>query len=125
MDQKTVLIVEDEAPARDTLREFLEPLGLNILTEEDVAGARSTMAMRHVDLIFCDINMPGELGTDFCRSLKQNPSTSKIPLVLLTALDGEDAWRQGFEVGADLYAVKPFSRDRILMITRSLLGKEA
>jgi DNA-binding response OmpR family regulator len=117
----TILIVDDDSEVREVMREMLEPEGHKILLAANASQARKLFAGQEIHLAFLDVALPGEPGSDLCQSLKSDPETQHIKIVLLTGLDGEAAWRDGLRSGADLYAVKPFSRDRILLIIEQLL----
>lgn len=117
----TVLVVDDDDFVRDVLRGFIELEGHRVLEAADASHARETLAHESVDLIFLDVAMPGESGTAFCHSLKDDPDCHGIKVVLLTGYDGERAWRQGLSSGADLFAVKPVNRERVKVLLQELL----
>lgn len=120
----TILVVDDEAMIRETLRDFLEFEGHHVLEAEDALVARSLLAHNKVDLAFLDVAMPGESGPELCARLKEDPECKHIKVVILTGLDDEQHWREGLRSGADLYAVKPFGIDRIRLIVQQLLGED-
>ncbi len=119
----TILVVDDEALIRETLRDFLELEGHRVLVAEDAVVARSILAADEVDLAFLDVAMPGESGPELCAHIKEDPDCKHIKVVLLTGLDDEQHWREGLRSGADLYAVKPFGVERIRLIVQELLGE--
>lgn len=118
----TILVVDDEAMVRGTLRDFLEREGHTVLEAEDALTARAQLAKGPIDLAFLDMAMPGESGVDLCAHIKEDPECQHIKVVLLTGLDDEQHWREGLRSGADLYAVKPFGLERIRIIVQELLG---
>src|SRR4029434_3942056 len=79
------------------------------------------------DLILLDIDLPGENGFDFCRRLKENPATARIPVIFLTAADETEQKVQGLELGAVDFVNKPFdpaelkARVRASLRTKSLI----
>ena len=104
-----VLIVEDEADVRELIRLQLRAAGFDVL--EACNGAEG-LAMAKQDLpsvIILDLMMPEMNGVEVCRALRRNPSTSRIPILMLTARSSEEDKVAGFEVGADDYVTKPFS----------------
>ena len=116
----TVLIVEDS----DDLREFIGIVLQNtyrILNAADgQAGER--MALEHLpDLIVSDVMMPGKDGFALCHSLKSNPKTSHIPLILLTAKADRESTLAGLNQGADDYLAKPFDPAELRLRVRNLL----
>ncbi len=72
-----------------------------------------------VDLVLLDIMMPGQDGYETCKKLKQNPFTSDIPVIFLTARADIDSIQQGFAVGAQDYITKPFQAEELLARVRN------
>lgn len=117
----TVLVVDDDPHVRQILREFIELEGHLVLEAGDATNARKALAHEQVDLVFLDVLMPGESGTALCQSIKDDPDSRVIKVVLLTGCDDESGWREGLRSGADLYAVKPVGRERIRVLLQELL----
>lgn len=107
-DKLIILLVEDNADARDFISESLEPL-YNVVEAFDGKEGIEKAFEIIPDLIISDIIMPRTDGLELCRVLKKDVRTSHIPLILLTAREGADNILRGFEVGADDYIVKPFN----------------
>jgi two-component system OmpR family response regulator len=120
----TVLVVDDDPSVRQVLRDFVELEGHRVLEAADASFARQAMAKEPVDLIFLDVLMPGETGTAFCHSIKDDPECKGIKVILLTGFDGERAWQQGMRSGADIFLVKPVNRERIKVLLDELLTPE-
>ena len=74
------------------------------------------------DLLFLDIMMPEMDGYEVCRSLKQNPNTTDIKIIMLTAMAQDFDRRKAMEVGADEYMTKPFSPTALLERVEQVLG---
>lgn len=104
----TILVIEDDEDMRNYIREELEN---TYKIEEATDGKKGLdMACRLIpDLIITDIMMPGMNGIDLCRSLKSNPETSHIPIIILTAQGDQEHRMEGLETGADSYIPKPFN----------------
>ncbi|WP_306591952.1 response regulator [Geothrix sp. 21YS21S-4] len=117
----TILVVDDDSEIRQILREYLELEGHRVLEAMDASSARRTLAQEKVDLMFLDVLMPGESGPSLCHSIKADPECSDIKVVLLTSYSDERAWQQGLRSGADLFAVKPITRERIHVLLQELL----
>ena len=109
MQNKRILVVEDEAPIRDMLRFALERADFRISLAGDVPEARLRIAESRPDLILLDWMMPGVSGIEFTRELKTGPMTKDIPIIMVTARAEEEDTVRGLNVGCDDYISKPFS----------------
>ena len=116
-----ILVVDDDEGVRQILREFIEMEGHEVLEADSAISARQAMAKAPIDLVFLDVNMPGESGASLCRSIKDDPESKGIKVVILTGYDSERAWRQGLGSSPDLFAVKPVNRTRIKVLLEELL----
>jgi DNA-binding response OmpR family regulator len=107
---KTILVVEDQNEVRELVQVTLRSDGWQILEARNGAQALD-MARRHKpDLVLMDVMMPGELnGFEATRALKDDPSTSGVTVIMLTAKGQQSDLAYGREVGADGYFTKPFS----------------
>ncbi len=95
-----------------------------ILLARDGEEALDLARLEKPDLIFMDIMMPKTDGYSVCRELKDDPDTSQIKFVLLTALDTEFSRDRGMEAGAVDYITKPFSPIALLEKVDDILGIE-
>lgn len=107
-DKPIVLIVDDNRDIQQLVGELLNA-DYNILTASNgKEGVK--MAVRHVpDLIICDVMMPVMDGLECCRHIKNEISTSHIPVLMLTACSLDEQRVQGYDSGADGYLAKPFN----------------
>ena len=116
----TVLIVEDNREMLGFLVRILKP-HYSIITASDGEKAITAARREKVDLILSDVMMPVMDGMELCRRIKNDFTTSHIPVVLLTARsDGEDMI-EGLEHGADAYMTKPFTPYGLELQIRNLL----
>lgn len=115
MNKRNILIIDDDTDVREFLRHGLSPYA-DVEAEADGTSGLEYAKTHDVDLILCDVMMPGIDGFEVTRRLKNCFSTSHIPVILLTALGEEDSHVRGFECGADAYITKPFSMK--LLLTR-------
>jgi CheY-like chemotaxis protein len=115
-------VVDDDSEVRLVLREYIEMAGHRVLEATDASSARRALAQEPVNLVFLDVLMPGESGAALCHSIKDDPECQGIKVVLLTGYDGESAWREGLRSGADIFAVKPITRERIHVLLQELLA---
>lgn len=123
MPDKTILIVDDEAPIRDMLRVALEMADYYCLEASDATTAHSIIIDRKPDLILLDWMLPGTSGIELARRLKRDEVTAKTPIVMLTAKGEEDNKVQGLEVGADDYITKPFSPRELCARLKAVLRR--
>ena len=123
MDQKTILIADDNENIRDALTYLLEDEGYELLLAKDGADALRKVRERKPDILFLDIMMPEMNGYDVCRTIKNDPNLKSIYVIMLTAKGQVAEQERGKEVGADEYIVKPFSPMEILARVKSLLQK--
>ena len=113
LNKKRILIIEDDGD----VRKFLETeLGIyfEIISEPDGLSGLQKAQSFEVDLIICDVLMPGMNGFDVTRKLKRDFETSHIPIILLTAMGTTENKLEGVESGADAYVTKPFSLKLLL-----------
>ena len=123
MPDKTILIVDDEAPIRDMLRVALEMAEYRCLEAEDAQIAHSLIIDEKPDLILLDWMLPGTSGIELARRLKREEVTAHTPIIMLTAKGEEDNKIQGLEVGADDYITKPFSPRELVARLKAVLRR--
>ena len=117
----TVLIVDDNPQNVELLHAFLESLPVTILTAADGAEALEVVAEHDPDLILLDIMMPRMSGYQVCRTLKGNPETRDIQILMVTALNELGDIEQAAECGTDDFVSKPVNKFELLTRVRSLL----
>lgn len=119
-----ILVVDDEDEVRAGLREFLEGMGYAICEAADGEEALAKTFTEKPHMILLDLRLPKLDGYQVCQTLKGNPITSGIPIIMVTALNATPNKIKGIEFGADDYVDKPFDLDelaaRIKMVTRRL-----
>jgi response regulator RpfG family c-di-GMP phosphodiesterase len=116
-----ILLVDDEPALRELLRATFE--GADVQVDEAASGieAEARIKTRRPDVIVLDLRMPGMSGTELCVRLKGAERTKKIPIVLLTGADDEEA-RVAQRSGAEALVRKPFSPLDLLAIVEELAG---
>jgi two-component system OmpR family response regulator len=117
-----ILIVDDERDIRKPLGDYLGKHGYRISLAADGREMDQAMAAASVDLVILDVMMPGEDGLRICRRLQE---TSRIPVILLTAMSDETDRIVGLELGADDYVSKPFNPRELLARVKSVLRRSA
>ena len=122
--QLKILVVDDEAEVRAGLREFLEGQDYAICEAGDGEEALAKTFLEKPHLLLLDLRLPKLDGYQICQTLKGNPITSGIPIIMVTALNSTPNKVKGIEYGADDYVDKPFDLQelaaRIKMVTRRL-----
>ncbi len=103
---RTILVVDDEATLRETLVEALELEGYRAIPAADGREALLRFRAEQPDLVLLDLMLPELSGVEVCRILR---AESAVPIIMLTARDGEVDKVVGLELGADDYVTKPFS----------------
>lgn len=121
--QDTVLVVEDESDVVDLVRYNLNRAGFTVLIAVNGLEGLEMARKNRPDVIVLDLMMPEMDGLTLCKTLKKDPETEKIPVLMLTA-KGEPAERvQGLELGADDYVTKPFSPRELVLRVQALLRR--
>ena len=115
-----ILIVEDEESFSDPLSYLLGREGFDVHVVDNGNDAVSEFDRRGADLILLDLMLPGQSGTEVCRQIRQR---SDVPVIMLTALDGEIDKVVGLEIGADDYVTKPYSSRELLARIRAVLRR--
>jgi two-component system, OmpR family, phosphate regulon response regulator OmpR len=104
-DAPHLLLVDDDRRIRDLLSRFLLREGYRVTTAETAAEARAKLDGLSFDLLILDVMMPGESGFELAKAIR---TSSKVPIVMLTARDEAENRIKGLEIGADDYVAKPF-----------------
>lgn len=121
----TILVIEDEAPIRENLRQLLQLEGYTVLEAADgVSGIEATRTS-HPDLILCDILMPGVDGYGVLAELRGAPAMAAIPFIFLTASANLEDRSQALKRGADDYLIKPFKIADLLAAIKQQLDKRS
>lgn len=119
----TVLIVEDEADVVDLLRYNLNKAGFSVLIANDGLQGLEMARANRPDVVVLDLMLPGMDGKTVCRSLKKDPETEALPILMLTAKSEPAERVQGLEIGADDYVTKPFSPRELVLRVQGLLRR--
>ena len=120
MDQRQILIVDDEQGLRELVKINLEHEGHSTLLAESGPQALALVQERQPDLVILDVMMPDMNGWEVCRQLR---TFSQVPVLMLTARSQSDDIVAGLDSGADDYLVKPFNMDELNARVRALLRR--
>jgi two-component system sensor histidine kinase/response regulator len=119
--ESTILIVDDEPSARDTLEAILFREGYNLAFASDGPEALDRAAELRSDLILLDVMMPGMDGFEVCRRLKADERSRHVPVIMVTALDSKQDLARGLDAGADDFLHKPVNGTELRARVRSML----
>ena len=119
-----ILIIEDQPDVRENIEAILELEDYETLIAENGEMGIEMAKNHQPDLILCDVMMPKLDGFGVVQALRQNPITSTIPLIFLTAKVDRLSLRQGMDLGADDYLTKPFTLDELINAVKARLSKQ-
>ena len=122
MATSRILICDDEAGIRQLIKVFLVRHHYDVLEATNAAEMFDLLATESVDLVVLDLMLPDMYGIDACKKIRE---TSPVPIIMLTAVQGEMSTVLGFEAGADDYVEKPFSAHVLLSRIRAILKRTA
>jgi two-component system copper resistance phosphate regulon response regulator CusR len=121
MDERTILVIEDEQKIADTLKLGLSENGYEVEVAYDGNIGLKLFEARPFDLAVLDINLPGMNGYELCKKIRAR--NAQVPVIMLTALSSLNDKIEGYDAGADDYIIKPFEFRELLMKIRVLLKR--
>lgn len=116
-----ILLLEDDANLNETVTEFLEELGHEILSVYDGYEAQEKLYESKFDLLLLDVNTPGINGFDILKEARESDVVA--PAIFITSLDSVDDLEKGFESGCDDYIRKPFALKELKIRVETLLKR--
>ncbi|AUT00340.1 two-component system response regulator [Nostoc sp. CENA543] len=118
----TILIVEDSPSELELMSHYLQESGYNVIKSASAKEAIEKASLYQPDVIVSDVVMPEMSGFELCRSLKKNPVTAKVPIIICSSknqpIDRLWAMRQG----ANAYITKPYTREHLLRTIKSVVN---
>ena len=120
MEDKRILIADDEEGIRDMVKEYVSLDGFSVDEAADGEEALAMLAKNKYDLLLLDVMMPKVNGWTVLRTLRE---TSALPVIMLTARGEEYDKLFGFELGADDYMIKPFSPKELLARMKAIIRR--
>lgn len=123
MAREHVLVVEDEEDIQELIRYNLSKEGFQVTAVSSGEAAAYEIKRHRPDLVLLDLMLPGMDGLEVCRRLKQEATTARIPIVMVTAKGEEADVVAGLELGAHDYVTKPFSPRVLLARVRAVLRR--
>jgi signal transduction histidine kinase len=120
-DRAKVLVVDDNVELRNYMLDLLSP-SYDVTTAGDGIEALAAVRESLPDIVLSDVMMPRMNGIELVRALRDNPSITSLPIILLSARAGEEPTIAGLDAGADDYVFKPFSAKELLSRVRTHVG---
>jgi two-component system KDP operon response regulator KdpE len=120
MNGPTILLVEDEAPARRALADYLDRRGYDVCQADTAHEAMRQWDARRADVVLLDLGLPDLDGIDVIRRIRREATT---PIIILSARGDERDKIAGLEAGADDYLTKPFATDELNARIRAVLRR--
>ncbi|MHC4543423.1 MAG: response regulator [Planctomycetota bacterium] len=117
----TVLVVDDNQENLELLQAYLEDLDCRTVPARDGLRALEIVADSAPDLILLDVMMPKMSGFEVCKRLKNNPKTSDIPIIMVTALNEFGDIEHGIDSGTDDFISKPVNKLELLTRVKTML----
>jgi DNA-binding response OmpR family regulator len=121
--KEKILVVDDEPDALDLIQFNLKGAGYDVVTAADGAEALKKARASQPSLVVLDVMLPEVDGLEVCKTLRREPATASIPIIMLTAKAGEIDRVLGLELGADDYLTKPFSPRELVLRVKALLRR--
>ena len=124
MCNKRVLVADDEVHILNVVSYKLQNAGLEVITARDGTEALAQARAERPDLLIMDYQMPGLNGLEVCLQLREDPETSNIPAIMLTARGLDLAQSELDRAGISVVIAKPFSPREVLSCVTELLERE-
>lgn len=122
-ERPTVLVDDDEDGIVELMRDFLEVDGFAVRVARDGAEALAVLAREPVGGVLLDVMMPGASGFEVCRRIRESRETAGVPILFLSAKDGDSDKIRGLRLGGDDYVVKSATPDEVVARVHAVLRR--
>jgi DNA-binding response OmpR family regulator len=122
MAKESILIVDDEVSVTELFSMMLEMEGYQVRVVHNVKSALQVLEQSKPDLIVLDVMMPAASGLDLCRHVRNTPGLASLPIIMLSAKSQLEEVQEGLGAGADLYLLKPVSKNELVQAVRKVLA---
>jgi two-component system, chemotaxis family, response regulator PixH len=116
-----ILIVEDSPSELELMSHYLQDSGYKVIKAAGAKEAMEKAVLENPDVIVTDVVMPEISGFELCRSLKKNPITEKVPIVICSSKNLEIDRLWAMKQGANAYITKPYTREHLLGTIKSVV----
>lgn len=117
----TILVVEDTPSQLELMNIFLQEGGYVVIRASNAKDGLEKARLDQPDVIITDVVMPGMSGFEFCRKLKRNLDTKKIPIIFCSSKNKDIDRIWGIRQGADVYLTKPFTKQQLIGAVKSII----
>src|SRR5208282_3239243 len=122
-----LMVVDDDPAALELVQALVEPLGYEVLALADSRQAAECVKEQRFDGIFVDVQMPNLDGFELTSLIRASRSNSRVPIVMITALEDVETMRHGYKAGVTFFLTKPFNSEKLrglLLTMRSTILRE-
>ena len=123
-DQNKILLIEDDPDIAELVEYNLRREGYQVVMSADGQEGLDLAKRQTPRLIVLDLMLPGLDGLSICQQLRNNSSTARVPIIMLTAKSEESDVVVGLEIGADDYLIKPFSPRELVARVKAILRRQ-
>ncbi len=117
-----ILVVEDTPSEMKLMTLYLKDNGYAVVSTDNAKDGLALVTKERPDLVITDVVMEGMNGFEFCRTLKKNPDTEKIPVIACTSRNQDIDKMWGKKQGVDVYVTKPYSQEDIINAVKSVVN---
>lgn len=121
LDQKTILVIEDDETMRNAMKRIFELDGFVVKLAADGTELSTVLDDASPDLILLDIGLPWLNGFELAQLLKEHRDLKKIPLIFVSGKTSDEDVKRAFEIGADDFVKKPFEIEKLKKTVTTLL----
>lgn len=123
-DTPKILVVDDDEHILRSLSQYLELEDFTVFSASSGPEALTLFAQEKPDLLVLDVMMPGMDGFQVLETLRKDPDTAHVPVLMLTARDQHNDILKGYQMGATSYLVKPFNLDELVEAIREVFASK-
>ncbi len=122
-DRKRLLLVDDDPNLIMLVQDYLQCQGYEVITAENGHEALDILGKDKIDMVICDVMMPGMDGYAMVRQVREDPAVAAIPILFLSAKGQSQDRVKGLNTGADVYMIKPFEPEELVAQVQSSLKR--